>query len=135
MAEDTYAELSHLPEAKRELFQRLGFAPSSLHTAFSGDLHFANTSHRGVVSVYTGDLFGNDKKKEAIVVTLLDDGGMDRIQANYYYSGGEGLATEVLLSAPLDYRYHPGHDDPPTLFLYRHGGRTYFCCQKSGGNE
>jgi len=129
-AEDEYADLSHLPEAKRQFFQKLGFTPSSLRTAFSGDT-FLSTAHRGVVSVYTGDLFGNDKKKEAIVVSLLDAGDRDRIQANYFYYGNEGLATEVLLSAPLDY----GHQAPPTLFIYRYGGKTYFCCQKYGGNE
>jgi len=134
-AEDEYADLSHLPEAKKYFFQKLGFTPSSLRTAFSGDLNFTSTAHRGVVSVYTGDLYGNDKKKEAIVVTLLDDGGMDRIQANYYYSGDEGLATEVLLSVTLDYTFHPGHSDPPTLFVYRHGGKTWFCTQYNGGNE
>ena len=133
-AEDVYADLSHLPESKRRLFQTMGYAPSSLHTAFSGDI-FLSTAHRGVVSVYTGDLFGNDKKNETIVVSLLDDGGMDRIQANYNYFGDEGLTTEVLLSTTLDYTYHPGHQDPPTLFIYRYGGKTYFCCQYTGGNE
>ena len=134
VAEDAFADLSHLPEAKRQFFQKLGFTPSSLRTAFSGDA-FISTAHRGVVSVYTGDLFGNDKKKEAIVISLLDAGDRDRIQANYFYYGEEGIATEVLLSAPLDYTYHPGHQAPPTLFLYRYGGKTYFVCQKYGGNE
>jgi hypothetical protein len=60
---------------------------------------------------------------------------MDRIQANYFYFGDEGLATEVLLSTTLDYTYHPGHQDPPTLFVYRNGGKTYFCCEYTGGNE
>ena len=133
-AEDKYADLSHLTQTKLHFFLKLGFTPSSLHTALA-DGRFLSTAHRGVVSVYTGDLFGNDKKKAAIVVTLLDNGGMDHIQANYFYSGDGGLATEVLLSATLDYTYHPGHSDPPTLFLYRHGGKTYFCTQYTGGNE
>ena len=133
-AEDEYADLSHLPEAKKQIFQKMGFTPSSLRTALSG-WDFLSTAHRGVVSVYTGDLFGNDKKNEAIVVSLLEDDGLDRIHAAYYYSGEEGLAAEVLLSARLDYSYHPGHQDPPTLFIYRHAGKTYFCCRKSGGNE
>ena len=133
-AEDEYADLSHLSEAKKLFFQHLGFAPSSLHTAFSGS-DFLSTAHRGVVSVYTGDLFGNDKTNEAIVVSLLDDGGMDRIQANYFYFGNKGLTTQILLSAPLYYGYSPNHQDPPRLFIYRHGGKTYFCCQKIGGNE
>ena len=132
-AEDEYADLSHLPEAKILFFQKLGFTPSSLNTAFADGI-FLSTAHRGVVSVYTGDLFGNDKKNEAIVVSLLDDGGMDRMQANYFYFGDEGLTTEILLSARLDYTYHPGHQDPPTLFVYRNGGKAYFCCQKIGGN-